>query len=330
MQSSASLWCLGILFLGACSAPGLPESAPARAVPALALDSKADPSSAVLATLPKPEQPAPELGAFSQLGWAASRSLSVAEMLSEWHSTAPDTLWLVLEKLVTARLADAEAERMQLRLPPEALALRFEVEQQRLQELLKREGLSLGSYISQEYGQSPEVFTQNLRAAVGRQMLIERVTRAWVHSNAWLRLRMIVVPDAASMQAVLGRLQAGEEFAALARELSQDGSGQNGGLVPFLVREEESPLSVHAFQQRVGELGLPFEHQGLQVLVRVEESVPARMKNDWGSLGPTVEASLLEFPLTDSEFGHWKLNMEQRYPIDVQPLLELLGVESSG
>ena len=35
-----------------------------------------------------------------------------------------------------------------------------------------------------------------------------------------------------------------------------------------------------------------------------------------------------EYPVRDGEFVHWKLNMERRYPIDVEPLKQLLGIDS--
>lgn len=286
--------------------------------------------SAVLESLPAPEEPAEALLQESILGWSAGQSLSVEELLLEWHATDPNSLWLVLEKLVTARLASAEAARMSLSLSPESLALRFEEEQGRLELLLRQERLSLSDYAREEYGQSIEVFMQSLRGAVARQMLIERVTRAWVLSNPWLRLRMIVVQGPEAMASLRSRLAAGEDFASLAGELSQDGSASQGGLVPFLVREEESPLSRRAFSQDLGVIGEPFLHKGLQVLVRVDEKHSAAPRDDWNSLEAAVEASLGEYPLSDTEFAHWKLNMEQRYPIDVRPLLDLLGVKSSG
>ena len=330
MNSPWHPWALA-LFLGTgCAAPAAAPRKPAPRPPALAVDPGKPLESAVLESLPAPEEPAEALLQDSILGWSAGQSLNVEQLLLEWHATDPNSLWLVLEKLVTARLAAAEAERISFSLAPETLALRFEEEQRRLEQVLRQERLSLSDYAREEYGQSPEVFMGSLRGAVARQMLIERVTRAWVLSNPWLRLRMIVVQGPEAMASLQARLAGGEDFASLAQELSQDGSAAQGGLVPFLVREEESPLSRRAFTQDLGEIGTPFLHKGLQVLVRVEEKHSPAPRDDWKSLEAAVEASLLEFSLSDTEFGHWKLNMEQRYPIDVRPLLDLLGVENSG
>jgi len=318
------------LCLGACSAPRaeVPTSEPR--IPALSLEPDALKSSAVLDALPaSPAEPA-TLAAAAPLGWAALRPLGAADLIREWHATDPASLWLVLEKLVSMRLAVAEAERLGLTLAGEAVALRWSKERARLDETLRAEGLELDDYARDEYGQSPKVFLEGLRSAVGRQMLIERVTRAWVLSSPWLRLRMIVVVNREAMAKLRDRLDAGEAFEDLARELSRDGSASQGGLVPFLVLEEESPLSRHAFSQELGELGEPFTHRGLEVLVRVEERHAGNLQASWKNLGEAVESSLAEFPLTDTEYAHWKVTMEQRYPIDVQPLLELLGVESSG
>ena len=80
-----------------------------------------------------------------------------------------------------------------------------------------------------------------------------------------------------------------------------------------------------AFAAAPGELAGPLEVGGSQVLLLVE-SKSAGLVGDWSSLGAEVEASLQRFPVRDNEFLHWKLVMEERYPIDVEPLIELLGI----
>jgi hypothetical protein len=120
----------------------------------------------------------------------------------------------------------------------------------------------------------------------------------------------------------------GADFAALAREHSTDETATSGGLVPFVVREERSPLARIAFATPVGEIGGPVWVGGHGFLVRVESE-----RSPWlgtgASLAEAVAASLAEHPVTDAEFIHWKVEMESVYPVDLEPLRRLLGAPAA-
>ena len=121
------------------------------------------------------------------------------------------------------------------------------------------------------------------------------------------------------------RLAQGEDFSALAREYSVDESAVNEGLVPYLVRQEHSPLARVVFDAAIGEVVGPVPAAGHHFLCRVEQRRPA-ISGAWTSLRGPVEDSLRTAPVEESEFLHWKLEMERRYAVDLAPLLERLEV----
>ena len=119
-------------------------------------------------------------------------------------------------------------------------------------------------------------------------------------------------------------LAAGRDFGEVAGEFSVDDTKAAGGLVPFVVREERSPLAALAFRTPVGEIGGPLPISDHQFLLRVEEK-RAPIEGDWAAIEARVLASLREHPVETSEFVHWKLETQARYPIDLGRLWSLVG-----
>ncbi len=282
---------------------------------------------AVPATEPVSEPAVAGAGASRPLGWIAGQPLSAEELVREWHRIAGREVWLVLDKLVATRLAYAEAERLELRLAPEAVELRVDAELARAREEVAKKHPDLGfeEFIEREFEEPLEHSVELMRVGAIRQMLAERVARTWTLENENRSLRVIVVDEAELAATLLERARNGEDFAALAREFSLDDTAEHGGFVPYVVRQEHSPLARLAFTTAPGELGGPLaiEPSGHLVIVRVEEHREPLL-GDWRTVAAAVEASLARDPLSDSEFLHWKLAMERRYPIDVGPLEALL------
>lgn len=265
-------------------------------------------------------------GARRLLGRVAGIPIAPEDLLLEWQAFDSRQLWLSLEKLIATRLAFAEAQRLGIRLQPDAVDARSASERRRAEEELERAnpGKSAAEVIEVELGQDPERYFDRLREGIVRQLLAERAVRAWTLSNEHVAIRLIVVPEG-EMEGVRARLAAGEEFAALAREASVDDSAEDGGWVPFVVRQELSPLARLAFATPIGEVGGPIPASGHEVLIRVEERAEP-LDGDWSALRAPVEKSLAEEPVREGEFLHWKLAMERRYPVDLSPLVDLLGL----
>ena len=287
------------------------------------------------ASAPNEKPPAPDGGQSAQndappgvLGWIAGTPLSAEDLLVEWHSIAGRDVFLVLEKVVTQRLAQAEAQRLGLRLEPGGVELRVAEETRRLsQEIAKNEPeLTVEEYIRTRIGVPPSTYFDRMRRATIWQMIAERAVRAWTLANDWARARMILVATLEEANGIIEELAAGADFAEIATERSLDDTAQDGGLIPFLVRQEGSPLAIAAFTVEIGEVAGPLAVADHQVLIRVEEK-HAPLTGLWGAVSSGVEASLATNPIRDAEFLYWKLTMEQRYPIDLGRLKELLGIE---
>ena len=273
------------------------------------------------------EAQGPRAADSAPVGWVAGVPITAEDLLVEWHQIARRDVWRVLDKVIAIRLALAEAQRLGLRLEPEEVELRVAEESRRL--TTEAAGLSgdvsVEEYLRVSLGIDPASYFRLLRVGLIRQMIAERAARAWTLGSEWARMRVIIVPDDDVLAEVRAALDAGREFADVAREFSVDDTAEDGGLVPFLVREEHSPLARAAFLTEPGQISERVEVSDHVAILRVEMHVPPLIGR-WDVLGESVESSLEEFPLTDTEFLHWKLTMERRYPIDVAPLEELLGV----
>ena len=300
------------------------EPAPARPAAAERQAEKTDKPAAET-----PAEQAPERDR-AVLGWVAGEPLDAGELIVEWGDASSRELFLVLDKLVASRLALAEATRLGIRLAPEAVEERFAKERERLAaEVVKKQQKTgktrtLEEFISRELGFDPARYLERLRRSTIRQMLAERAVRAASLAGETVALRLIVVANAEQLKKVQEALAAGRDFGAVATELSVDDSRTEGGLVPFVSADERSPLARLAFQTKVGEVAGPLPIGDHQFLIKLEER-RAALEGDWSVIEGAVMTSLATHPVSDAEFLHWKITMEDRYPIDMRPLMELIG-----
>lgn len=167
-------------------------------------------------------------------------------------------------------------------------------------ELLSRKARKLG------YDRDPAVRRQLAR--IERELLANRVmteeiqdtvsvteqdVRAFFQANpdryrrtAAVRVRMIKAGLPEVAEAILDRLQGGEDFAALAAGVSLDNAtARNGGLVPGWVRAGQDDLGIGdaarvtemLLQTPTGRTTDPIEAGGYHYIFRVEEKRPERM-----------------------------------------------------
>ena len=261
------------------------------------------------------------------LGRVAGQPITGRDLLSEWQRVAGRDFWLLVDQLVATRLAFAEAARLGLALQPERLEERFALERERFEAEVEASGeATLEEFIGAEHGTTPARYYRRMRSALARQMIAERAVRAWTLGNENRTLRILVVASERKARELLELCRDGADLAQLARDHSVDESARSGGLVPYLVRQELSPLARLAFRTEVGEIGGPIAVSDHFLLCRVEEEREP-LSGDWEAIAEVVEASLVRHPVGDSEFLHWKLVMERQYPVDLGRLLELFEGE---
>ncbi len=324
--------CLIVSSFAACSSPAPVREEVAPPTPVPAFTEEADEPGSTIA----PDPPAPagaEEATVSAvrdepLGTVAGISIEADDLLAEWYQVSPREVWLVVDKLVAVRLALVEAQRLGLTVPEADIEEIYETERRLLAEDVAREhpGVSVEQVVREMLGHDPARYAVSLRQAAADQLLIERVVRSWILSHDNLSLRMIVVP-AGDMETIQGFLDAGEDFAELARVHSVDDSAEFGGLVPYIARQEGSSLTRIAFETPVGEMGGPLRSGDHELLFRVEVRRDA-LPEAWADLEGAVLARLAEHPVTDAEFLHWKLALEREYPLDLERLRSVLGAAS--
>jgi parvulin-like peptidyl-prolyl isomerase len=110
--------------------------------------------------------------------------------------------------------------------------------------------------VQESAGMSEEELRETLEAQLLRQEMEEVVTEAVPTAEPHARTRHILVESKAEAEVVLKRLQEGEDFAALAEELSKDpGSAQQGGDLGWFAKGQMVPeFEEVAFSLEPGEL----------------------------------------------------------------------------
>lgn len=251
--------------------------------------------------------------------------IGVDEFLAECLHEDSALMRQVLERVVLGRLVLLEAERLGVFLSDERLMLEQAAALAKVVEQVEEStpGLGLDTWITSRLGLDPGEFKSRIRARVERELLAQRVVRLWFLGQDRAEVRILLSADLATAQGALERYAGGEDFAALARELSVDRSAEDGGRTAPVIRGE-TLLGTIAFESGVGEVAGPFEQQGRWLLVEVV----TRHKGTGGAWSETreqVEASLEDRSVEDAEFWQWKERMQSVYSVDITPLFRLAG-----
>jgi len=287
--------------------------------PPLATSAPLDPGRPVAAR--DPLAAAADDAVLVRVGASAVRT---SDLLADLRHRDPDLLNYHLNMLVGARMAELDAAELGLRLSDAVVDRRTRTIESSLE---TRFGVdALDDVVTERLGVEPEVFRRRLRDDARRELLVERVVRAWTLRQDSARLRIAVVPSAQASE-VAARFADGESFESIARSSSLDPTAERGGVLGFVVRSANSRLGTLAFRTPVGELGGPIEldpSQDVRLFFVVEELFDAQ-DGGWGELGQRVESSLDDWPMDDEEYVQWQIEAEHRHGVDLAPLSALLG-----
>lgn len=314
------------LLLAACGAtPNPTRPAPADTGQEVPPRAAAPPPAPTGAAAARPAAGARDEPAEPSVARVGGRPVTVSELFLHWLQQSPREVRAALEQLVDAHLVEAEATRLGIQVDPEAVERLYLETLADLGRNVERNfpGRTLEEWIAARLGLSPEFYLGGARADVVRHLLAERVVRCFTLANERATVRAVVTGERALAEQALARAQAGEDFAQIARELSQDPSAQAGGLLAPILRSG-SALSRLAFGTGAGGLGGPIEEQDAWLVMRVE-SIDPPVRGRWDTMRALVEESLERRPVQDAEYWQWRVEMLERYEVDLGPFLELTG-----
>lgn len=270
-------------------------------------------------------EPAPVATGTDVVATVADQPVLAGELLSAWLFRESPKVRSYLDEVILSRLVAAEARRFEIELDPALVseAMDETFAQMEAEVAQNGSGLSVDEFIRRRLGLDPETYRRRVRAEKLVDLLAERCVRAWLLENERAEVRVIVLDEADAVDEVQRRLAAGEDFAALARELSIEESAADGGRMPPVVRSNVA-LARLAFATPVGEVGGPIVEQDRTLFLKVDAR-PATVTGSWAEIGEAVEASLGATSIEDPEYWQWKDAMLDRYEVDMTPFFGLVG-----
>jgi peptidyl-prolyl cis-trans isomerase C len=160
----------------------------------------------------------------------------------------------LLDDLISQKLLAQEARRQKIDEQPEALTLLELAEDYALSELLLRKQIE------------EEISDVSLHSLYAEQ--VELVTL-----SEEVRARHILVELRAEAEAVIGRLESGEDFGDVAKDASVDpGTAPKGGELGYFTRDEMvKEFSDVAFSTEIGQTSKPFHSQFGWHVLKVED-----------------------------------------------------------
>jgi len=264
----------------------------------------------------------------------AGRPVYMSELLVQWMYSDSLQVLQQLDDLALGRLFLAEGTRLGVKIPPDLVTetsdriiKAMEAEIARKNSQSQRPAMTLDKYVDTVLGLDPIRYRERLRDDALRQLLGERVMRAWLLAQPHANIRIIVVNSEDDMKSAQADLAAGTAFEDVARKRSKDPSAKDGGSITPIVKAE-TPLGKLAFETAVGSVGGPIHDSGAWLFLKIEER-PDPIGGDWAVLGPAVEKNLQDRPVDNLEVKQWKTAMLQRYEVSFQPFLRIVGQGSN-
>lgn len=312
--------------------PELPSEAvtPAPLTSQVPTTAQAQPVPRAQAPASAPQAPAPASEPASnqqpaRIGTVGGEAVTIEDLLGLWMQRDSFELFRQVKHLVANKLVELEARRLGVGLDAALAEQRYRESVADIEKGLAKErpGIKLDDFVSRVLGLDPLRYRERLRADAARGVLAERCVRAFLLENEHAELRMIAVQSEDALKKVQAALVSGADFAAVAREHSVDPSGKQGGRMAGVIKSG-SIMGRLAFQTPVGGVSAPEYAQGVWLIIKVEAR-PQAISGGWAQLKPAVEASLSDWGIDDVEYKQWETAMEERYKVDLAPLLRLSG-----
>jgi len=240
--------------------------------------------------------------------------------------SVPDEANNAVRQLVLDRLAAGEAARQGLTVPPAVVEREFArliADQERRVAEASKGARDLAGHVKATWGIGIEAYRQIAQASLERSLLLERVVLHELLLHPRLQIRVIRVKEKKLADEIAKKLDQGADFAALARQHSEDGSARDGGVYPPLPSDLPSPLFEHTDALAAGGRSPVHEvatadgprYRIVQLLARLPvDERPAEER------AAAVEALLDGRALAPPELEAWMRLMETRHEIRFQGL----------
>ena len=236
---------------------------------------------------------------------------------------APNEAANAIQQLVVDRLSASEAETAGVTVPAEVLDREVEREfsdqERRIKEQTKGER-DLAGYVRGTWDLSSEEYREVVRGTLARQLLLERVVLGELGLHPRVQIRVIRVKQRTLAEEIREKLAKGADFAALARQHSEDGSAREGGVYPPLPSDLPSPLFERTEGLDPGEVSgideISTSEGPRYRIVQVLARLPAEPKA-YSERAAAIERVLEGRRLSPLELEAWTRIMEDRHEVRI-------------
>jgi parvulin-like peptidyl-prolyl isomerase len=274
---------------------------------------------------PDPMRPEAVAAAAGELAVARvdGEAIPAAAAFRLVYLSAPEQAASAVRQLVIDRLAAAEAAASGASVPAQAVErelARMLADQERKVREASKGATDLATFVKETWQLEPAAYFALVRGSVERSLLLERVVLDELRRHARTQLRLIRVKERRLAEEIRGKVEQGADFAALARQHSEDPTARAGGIYPPLPSDLPSPLFEQTAELAAGALSEVTEvstpdgprYRIVQVLARL----PAE-SGSFAERAASIEQTLADRPLSPLELEAWMRIMEDRHSIEV-------------
>jgi hypothetical protein len=262
----------------------------------------------------------------SAIGWIDGEPITYGDLSRFLRARDALTFSRILDSLIVDRITRREAELAGVEVPVAVIErstrTRYLSFEQRLKAATKQsagEELDPAVWLDRTLGLTPEQFRLFLRAQIEVELLQDRLIRYAQRTVPTVEVSVIVVEDGQEAAAARARLDAGETFGVLAKELSRHSTADKGGRIQNRLLEADFDDETAARQLAAAQPGTihgPYAREADQRpffrIYRLEARHAAEDK-PYRELASSIEAELEKRPVSMGEYVYWRRRMQDRH-----------------
>lgn len=260
------------------------------------------------------------------IGWLDGEPVTYGDLSRFLRARDALSFSRTLDALIVDRITRTEADANRVDVPVTLVERRTRTRylsfEKRLRDATReRTGAEIDPrvWLRRTLGLTPEQFQVYLRGQIEVELLQDRLIRFAQSRGRSAEVSLIVVEDAASVQAAQQRVAAGEPFAVVAKEVSRHATAKDGGRIdhPMIAGDFDDEAAARAvLQARPGLTVGPYETKGdgrVFFTIYHIESVRDARDLPYSKLGPEIEQDLQKRPVSVAEYVHWRRRMQETH-----------------